>query len=253
MAPWIAGLLPQRDGYVEPFCGMASVLFARPKPPGLELINDLNRHIVTWWQVVQDPESRAVLVDRLMWTPWAAESLEAALAAWDSDDPVDVAWAVAVRAAQQIGFGGGSGGGWRQPWSASSGRRGGSVAARHILAVRDRIDGVAITCRDAAEVIERTVCDAGHAVYVDPPYLGADTAMYAFATVVDDFAGLLVDKPAAIALSGPGHALLDDDGWERHDYPHTITAQAGVNRAVTETLWLNRAAQAGNREGTLWG
>ena len=55
IAEWIASYLPRNSDscYVEPFAGMAGVLFAR-QPAKPEALNDLNRRVINWWRVVRD-------------------------------------------------------------------------------------------------------------------------------------------------------------------------------------------------------
>jgi len=64
IVPWIGGkrrlakhLLPLFDNphtcYVEPFAGAAAMLFARPIPAKVEVLNDINRDLVTLYRVVQ--------------------------------------------------------------------------------------------------------------------------------------------------------------------------------------------------------
>ena len=49
----IVQLFPEHDGYVEPFCGSLSVLLAKPRAR-IEIVNDLDESIVTFWRVVRD-------------------------------------------------------------------------------------------------------------------------------------------------------------------------------------------------------
>lgn len=48
------------DNYVEPFCGSAAVLLARPTAPRIETVNDANCFIANFWRAVKhDPEAAA--------------------------------------------------------------------------------------------------------------------------------------------------------------------------------------------------
>lgn len=50
--------------YIEPFCGSAAVLLARPRPPKVETINDLDCYVANFWRATgQAPEEVASLVD----------------------------------------------------------------------------------------------------------------------------------------------------------------------------------------------
>ena len=62
----IASFLPPTPDscYIEPFAGMAGVLFAR-QPVKLEVLNDLNRRVINWWRVVRDqPDDFGRLVEK---------------------------------------------------------------------------------------------------------------------------------------------------------------------------------------------
>lgn len=52
LAGWIASLIPQHELYCEPFCGSASVFFTK-EPSRIEVLNDTDTHLVTFFEVVQ--------------------------------------------------------------------------------------------------------------------------------------------------------------------------------------------------------
>jgi len=61
--PWMGGkrrlakhilpIFPEHSCYVEPFCGSAALLFMRPQPAKVEVLNDINRELVTLYRVLQ--------------------------------------------------------------------------------------------------------------------------------------------------------------------------------------------------------
>jgi hypothetical protein len=52
------------DNYVEPFCGSAAVLLARPTAPRVETINDADCYVSNFWRATgRDPEAVAVHAD----------------------------------------------------------------------------------------------------------------------------------------------------------------------------------------------
>src|SRR4051812_5858339 len=40
-------------GYIEPFFGSGAVLLARPTPPGVETVNDMDGFVVNAWRAIQ--------------------------------------------------------------------------------------------------------------------------------------------------------------------------------------------------------
>jgi DNA adenine methylase len=101
-------LLPSHKVYVEPFCGAASLFFAKPTSP-VEVLNDLNEDVVNVFRVLQNKETHEELRFRLMYTPYARSEFVRAIEMLDRKDltPVDRAWAFMVR--QNMGFGGKAG------------------------------------------------------------------------------------------------------------------------------------------------
>ncbi|MBF6612169.1 MAG: DNA adenine methylase [Chloroflexi bacterium] len=72
LARKIVPLFPPHQCYVEPFCGGASCLFAKPPSP-VEVINDLDSDIVNFFRVLRDPRKfeRFYLLAAL--TPYSRE------------------------------------------------------------------------------------------------------------------------------------------------------------------------------------
>jgi len=73
--PWFGGKSRVADivwdrfgdvaNYVEPFFGSGAVLLARPHPPRIETVNDLDCMVANFWRAVQaDPEAVA------QWCDW---------------------------------------------------------------------------------------------------------------------------------------------------------------------------------------
>lgn len=83
LVPWLGGkrrlakailpLFPSHTCYVEPFCGAAAMLFAKP-PSKAEVVNDINGELVNLYRVVQHhldefvSQFRHALVSRQMFT-----------------------------------------------------------------------------------------------------------------------------------------------------------------------------------------
>lgn len=67
---WLCQQVPGHVCYVEPFCGAGHLLFEKPPSP-VEVLNDIDSHLVTFFRVIREPETRQALVDRLMFMPYS--------------------------------------------------------------------------------------------------------------------------------------------------------------------------------------
>jgi DNA adenine methylase len=87
VAALVWGRLGDVSNYIEPFANSAAVLLARPTPPRIETINDLNGYVANFWRAVRaDPEAVAHHADwpvneadlhaRHRWLVLSAESAE---------------------------------------------------------------------------------------------------------------------------------------------------------------------------------
>jgi hypothetical protein len=64
VAPLVWQRLGDTDNYIEPFCGSAAVLLARPHPGRIETVNDYDCYISNFWRATaQDPEAVATFAD----------------------------------------------------------------------------------------------------------------------------------------------------------------------------------------------
>ena len=100
LAPWVLQHFPPHTCYVESFGGAAGVLMQKPRSYA-EVYNDLDGDIVNLFRVLQNPESRSGLVERLVLTPYSREEFELS---WETTgDPVERARRTVIRA--QMGFG----------------------------------------------------------------------------------------------------------------------------------------------------
>jgi hypothetical protein len=81
LAGRIAGLLPYHDTYVEAFGGAAAVLFSK-KPANLEVYNDIDSGLVTFFRALRDrPEA---LQHALRFTPYARQEFTVCRDTWKS-------------------------------------------------------------------------------------------------------------------------------------------------------------------------
>ena len=76
LAPWIIGMFPEHDIYVEPFGGAASVLL-RKTPSKIEVYNDLDNDVVDLFRELRSDDVETLICD-ISLTPYAIEEMKAA-------------------------------------------------------------------------------------------------------------------------------------------------------------------------------
>lgn len=178
VAPWLGGkkLLAKRiatriaaiehERYVEPFIGMGGVFFRRSLKPRLEVINDVNREVVTLFRILQRHYQQ--LLDVLKFQIYSRAEFER-LQATPADQLTDLERAARFLYLQRTSFGGmGDSFGVdlnRPRWTLSK-------LEPMLEAVHERLDGVMIECLDFGECIERYDAKPGSLFYCDPPYWG---------------------------------------------------------------------------------
>lgn len=267
LAQRIINYLPPHTVYVEPFCGGASVLFAKPKPQPSnrdhyrEVLNDHDERLITIYRVAQDPVQRQALLERLTYTPYSRAEYERSRAihqTWDAHDLVTQAWAMVV--GFQQGFAHKIDGGWRIGVYTRQDSSTQAVWQKALPALLDRLAEVYVECDDAVAVIKRW--DSPQTCfYVDPPYVGADQGPYKGYTE-RDLKGLIEVLDAcqgSFVLSGYASPLIPSQ-WEHHtiqayssasiigntnghDRTRAATAEELGDRCRVEHLWrMDRSA-----------
>lgn len=246
LADWLIKHFPPHNVY-----GAASVLLKKPRCYA-EVYNDLDGDIVNVFRVLQCSEKRALLIDKLRLTPYARAEFNLA---WEqTDDPVESARRVIIRA--QMGFG-------------SAGATKGSTGfrcdteRRYTTAMQDwvrypdclppiinRMMGVQLEARPALDVI-RTNDSISTLFYVDPPYLhdtrvmDGSTGYYRHEMKNADHVELL-DRlnqvQGMVVLNGYPSELYENAlrGWSRVEKKSRASAYRGTSMR-TEVIWLNEA------------
>lgn len=260
---WIIQHLPPHQFYAEPFAGAASVLLAKERAPGGEIINDLNRETINLFRVMQDRTLAAALVEKLAWTPYAKAELELAVEA--SGCAVERARRYVVRSFMGIETSGVRGGktGFRmgnvdlQRYQQQGGRtfrncgRDWKNWRLALDAIRERLEEVMIYERCGLEFI-RLMGATECLLYVDPPYQidtrakehpGARYAVEFGPAQHDALIAELLKSPSMVVLSGYPHesyAPLESSGWRKVEKDYR--ANMSKDRR-TECLWISPNCQ----------
>lgn len=267
----LAVVPPGGKPYCEPYCGGASLFFARDPAPN-EVLNDLNEDLVNLFRCLQNPVTAAELERRLHWTLYSLAEYVRAIKILEGGetDPVLRAWAFYVR--QNQGFSGllthNTAGAWSRTFVSSSGMAIGVsrwlTRKQFFSAWCERLQRVQIDCRDAIEVIN--YWDNQDAVfYVDPPYVSETRKTRAAYTVEaslehhQELVQTLLRCRGAVVLSGydhPVYAPLVDAGWDvmRWTVSASVAGRIRGSRlrgagsasscaARTEVVWRNARAE----------
>lgn len=258
LAPQIVALMPRHRVYFEPFAGGAAVLCAKPRAER-ETLNDIDQRVVRFWRAVRDrPEE---LAESVRATPYSRAEWETCRIDPDHEDDVEAARRFLVWTDQSFSR---EGTGWSPP-SILFDRRGRWQAGvwqnlpDKILAVVDRLSGVALECADALTILPRY--DQPDAViYCDPPYAPSarlepgkgyrHDADETFWTRLIE--ALLSLEQAAVILSGYPCPEVEDLGWRSLKLRHKRSVQARAGGKLSdapETVWLNdRVPEIGQLE-----
>lgn len=263
IAPWIIKHFPAHEAYVEPFMGSLAVLL-RKTPARTEIVNDLDGELVTYFRVLR--ERPLELARALALTPYARDELEACRSSDGVVDDLERARRFAVRCWQTRGGPQSRRSpGWRVD-TTGGGRRGlawvWADLPDRIVAVADRLRGVAIENRPALEVIAAAGQRGARStlIYADPPYLGrtridgqpaSQYRLYQHELSIEDHRVLLeaLDAhPGPVVLSGYPDDLYDEvltrPRWHRAE----TTTRNQLNVVRTEMVW----TKGGEHRTSLW-
>lgn len=250
MADWLISLMPEHSGYVEPFAGSLSVL-ARKAPVKIEVANDLDDNIMTFWRVLRDrfeDLERACLL-----TPHSRDEHKLSISLRPEPyDEVEHARRVWIRLAQ------GRAGqlrqtGWRHHQTVAGTGSGMAQRLTHYIGrfadVATRLRNVSLEQKPAVDIIEAYGREPATLLYVDPPYLGttrSGTSKGYEIEMQDEgqhevLAEALRSVEATVLLSGYASPLYDSlyDGWYRTER-NTWTGQGNQKAARVEVVWCNR-------------
>jgi len=257
----VAQLLPPHKFYVEPFGGMAGVMFHKT-PSLVEVYNDLDSRLVNLFRVLQEKKSSKDLIGLLKNTLFSREEYIRAhqLLKEDyrgSDWPLACAWATIVALSQGI-----------QPSMRHNGFRNGgskyetSVARLwkkrnlNLPAVTERISDWIIENQSAEKIMLRyNVEDA--VIFCDPPYVHSSKNLNSQAKQVKDYKCEMTDLEhelflivanhlkAKVIICGYDNQLYNDllKDWHRVDIEVISGMAAALPNADdgrrTEVLWAN--------------
>lgn len=229
--------------YCEPFCGGATVFFAK-EPSSVEVLNDTNRELINFYHVAQqdfvslEKEVRISLHSRRMHKD--------AQVIYDNPhmfNEVKRAWAVWVLAAQS--FSSMLDGSWG--YDLKKGCTTKKITNKRESFTEDfaiRLQNVQVECTDAIRII--TSRDSAESFfYLDPPYYNSDCGHYDGYSK-EDFERLLQTLSmiqGRFILSSYPSPILDEftaaNKWHRKTFEQRVSVNRGAGKKKVEVLTWN--------------
>lgn len=254
LAARLVAMMPPHLHYVEPFAGGLSVLLAKDPEGVSEVVNDLNRQLVNFWDVLREPGLYHPFRAMCESTPFCESTWRAAAEPRgpypDAAGRVRAAWAFFVRCRQSLA-------GRMEsfaPLSRTRVRRGMNeqasawlTAVEGLPAVHARLKRVVVLNRDALDVI-RQQDGKDTLFYLDPPYepgTRSSPDVYAHEMSQEGHHNLLtlIRRCAGkVMVSGYRSAMYDDllSAWHRTDFDLPNNSAGGAEkRRMTECVWTN--------------
>jgi DNA adenine methylase len=237
LAAQIIPLFPVHRTYVEPFAGMARVLFAKP-PSRTEILNDLNSEVVNYLRVCQlhHRELRRYLrfcvSSRRMFELYRRQ---------DTTALTDIQRAVRFFYLQSTAYAGRvSGASYglnRKPRTVLTGPR----LARLLLRTAHRLERVQLECKPYEEILRRLDRE-DTLFYCDPPYIGTRAYPSNFTTAdYERLADRLASLKARFLLSINDHPLARSvfGRFMCHEVMARYSASPTSRRYAKELVFVN--------------
>jgi DNA adenine methylase len=257
LAREIVSFMPPHYTYLEPFCGGAAVLFAKPRAER-ETLNDLDGAVMRFWRALRDEPER--LAEVVAATPYGRTEWQQARDL-DVDDDVEAARRLLINVDQSYAR-------TRKSWSPPAqlrDRKGRwqpatwSTMPERIQTAAHRLRGVCLECEDALTLLPRWDLP-GTVIYVDPPYpmetrnrrrMGNwrsyhhEVTAEMWGDLVDVLGGI---RRAMVLVSGYACDEMDQLGWQEIELTALLASSAragGTLAPAPERLWLSPQCVAG--------
>lgn len=267
IGPWIISHFPEHYTYVEPFGGGASVLLQK-KPAVLEVYNDLDEDVVTFFRVLRDQPD--ALIRAINYTPFSRTEYDGSFLPvkkpwWTklskkSKNAIDVEIArrLYVRSFQSYGSHTSRKSGWRFEKNKQSNRTAiGSWNSEplHLEHAAQRLRQVQIERDDALKIIDRY--DTPNTLfYLDPPYIEEvlnSAHRYRHTMTRKQHIELLTKirhVQGMVIISMMEHEIYTAmlQHWP-HDYLETITQNG---KYVREYIWMSPNIQERQKQLTMF-
>jgi len=225
IANWLSQYIPEHVTCVEPFCGAGHLLFSK-EPSQVEVINDIDSHLIGFFELLKDDTKRSKLIQTLDNMLYSRSLWQKIRSGWKQGNiPVDeIERAAYWFYLNRTTFSGDQKrGGFAMP--SITGRNPAKTfrtAIDSLDIIADRLKNAVIECLDYADCIQRYDAE-GTFFYADPPYLNTEHYYGKGCFTLEDhrkLAELLHDIKGHAMISHYSNGLYDDlyKGWHRYEY-----------------------------------
>lgn len=247
--------LPPHNAWVEMFCGSAALTLAK-EPAPIEIINDLDKEIVNFFQQLRN--NQKALCRQIVLTPYAREELNLARLPQPEIGKLERARRFLVSSMMAInGVFGEERGGFS--YSDSYARNGHEARVNRwhnlperLANVAERLRNVRVENKDAKDLLQQYLHRPATLVYLDPPYLADRTNGYNHDENNPEFHRELLNLAnrahCMIFISGYANDLYDKlltskKGWIHKSIETTTRDSSGQTHKRTEIVWMNKHFQ----------
>lgn len=232
MASKIVPLIPKHTVYVEPFCGGATILFAKPWPNVSsiahyrEIINDYDKNIITFFKILRDRGDE--LCEKISLTLYSEEEYKISKN-FDCEDDLEKARRYFVNIQQS--FSNNLNGGWGRNVFSRNNAATWQNKINHLNDYIERMQNIYISCDDALKVIKQW--DSPQTFfYCDPPYPGANQGHYKGYNI-QDFKNLIdtLDycQGSFLLSNYEQKDVLIPPHWEKFEFDAVASSRGRVN------------------------
>ncbi|HHT9115497.1 MAG: DNA adenine methylase [Planctomycetes bacterium] len=246
---WLSQHIPAHVTYVEPFCGAGHLLFSK-EPSPVEVINDIDSHLIGFFELLKDDTKRSKLIQILDNMLYSRRLWQDIRSRWKQGNiPVDemerVSWWFYLN--RTCFLSDQCRGGFAVP---STTGRNPVQSFRNTIeslnTIAERLRNVCIENLDYQECIRRY--DSKDTLfYCDPPYLNTEDYYGKGCFTLEDhykLAGLLHDIKGHAMVTHYQNDLYDElyQGWNRYEYQSfkgSHKSEGESKPKTTEVLYTN--------------
>ena len=241
--------LPPHSTLVEAFCGSAALTFAK-KPVPIEIINDLDREIVNFFEQLRDNEQQ--LCRAIALTPYAREELDLARKPHQKTTKLERARRFLVSSMMAInGVFGKERGGFSYSDSYARSGREARVNRWYNLPKRisefvERLRNVRVENKDARKILKQFADKPAALVYLDPPYFADRTNGY------NHDANDLKFHRELLRLANRARCMIFISGYQNALYRKTLTTRKGWHTKTIKATTRDSSGKTHERTEVVW-